>query len=930
MMGRSVRLRSCVRPLTLLVGLIFCASMAMAQNTGKIAGTVKDKSTGEPLVGANVAVKGTSLGASTDVEGHFFILRVAPGTHDLQISSVGYQGITYKGLRVQVDLTAEVHVKLEQTAIEVDGVTVMAEQKMVQKDVTSTRRTVSQSTIRETPGLDATTDIFKLQAGTVLTASPPTLRLADGQQLQVRDESLQDVHIRGGRGGEILYMVDGMPVTHPIYGGRSVMDLNLVDVESVELLTGAFNAEYGQAQSGVVNIITKSGGDTYKGGIEYKTDQLGVFGESYNTDYASFYIGGPEPITQTLLPALGISPITGLTFFLSGNTTLTDTEYDNKRTRSDFDLLAWSIRERQDNSLNINAKVNWDISGEHKLALSYHGSKKQWSSFEYLWKYTPDNTADYSRNNYTLNASFNHVLSKSTYYTLMAGYLDVVYNGSLGGRTPADFWRQDSTGRYIALYTSPLVDPSTGFFDPEGVQSIWRDDHTKTYTFRGDLTSQVHPAHMIKVGLDASFNSISYIDIQDGGTRLSLYGQGIDSIPPPGPYPLFGQNRWVFDVRPMIASAYIQDKFELEYLVINGGVRVDYFNLGKSVMLGDWVSTWERATGLKADWSQSIFKISPRFGVSFPISENTVVFFSYGHFNQLPELQYFYRDPYGSSFTGNPNLDYEQTILYEFGFTHQLTDYWAIDIKNYGKDISKQIGTTRVYGAQGSPVDLYDNKGYGRTRGLEFEVVKDPSDYIAGRATYTLQWANGYSSSAFDDYVRSTSNFPYPIRERALEWDVRHQVIVQATLAAGPDQYPNVFGFELPDDWNLTLLYRYSSGTPYTPGQATMNPVEAQKQENTAYGPYTSSTDLKFEKGFTIAGLRLAVTVDIFNLFDQRNVQLVRSDMGFNQWTGEPYQYGDVEKPQNNLYDYYTMLSLRDPRVFSTGRTTKLGLRIDF
>ena len=109
-----------------------------------------------------------------------------------------------------------------------------------------------------------------------------------------------------------------------------------------------------------------------------------------------------------------------------------------------------------------------------------------------------------------------------------------------------------------------------------------------------------------------------------------------------------------------------------------------------------------------------------------------------------------------------------------------------------------------------------------------------------------------------------------------------------------------------------------------------MNPVEAQKQENTAYGPYTSSTDLKFEKGFTIAGLRLAVTVDIFNLFDQRNVQLVRSDMGFNQWTGEPYQYGDVEKPQNNLYDYYTMLSLRDPRVFSTGRTTKLGLRIDF
>jgi outer membrane receptor protein involved in Fe transport len=913
-----------------LLAFLLCLTAGMAQNTGKIAGTVKDKANGEPLIGANVTVKGTTLGASTDIDGHFFILRVPPGAHDLVITSVGYQGITLKGVRVQVDLTAEVAIKLEQTSIEVEGVTITAEQKMVQKDITSTRRTVSQNTIRSTPGLDATTDIFKLQGGTVLTAAPPTLRLADGTQLQVRDESLQDVHIRGGRGGEILYMVDGMPMTHPIYGGRSVMDLNLADVETVELLTGAFNAEYGQAQSGVVNIITRSGGEQFHGGVEYKTDRAGLFGDSYFTDYTSLYLGGPEPLTQVLLPALGLDPGRGLTFFLSANTTLTNTPNDNHRTRGDLDLLAWTLTERQDNAINLNAKLNWDISGESKLALSYHGSRKQWSSFDWLWNYSPDNTADYKRNNYALNASFNQVLSNATYFTLMAGYLDVVYKGSLRGHAPPDFWWTDSTGRLIPLYTSPTKDPSTGFYTESGVQSIWRDDHTRTFTFKGDLTSQVHPAHMIKTGLEFSYNTISYIDIQDGGTKLSKYGQGIDPVPPPGPYPLFGQNRWVFDVKPTIASAYIQDKFELEYLVLNAGARIDYFNLGKTVMESGWQSAWEAATGLPADWKQQIFKVSPRFGISFPISENTVVFFSYGHFNQLPELQYYYRDPYSSTFTGNPGLDYEQTILYEFGFTHQLTDYWAFDIKSYGKDISKQIGTTRVYGTEGTPVDLYDNLGYGRARGLEFEIVKNPSDFIAGRATYTIQWANGYSSSAFDDYVRSTNNFPYPIRERALEWDTRHQVIVQASLAAGRRQYPNVFGFELPDDWNLTLLYRFSTGTPYTPGEATLNPVEQQKQENTVYGPYTSAADLKFEKGFTLAGIRLAFTVDVFNLFDQRNVQTVRSDIGFNQWTGEPYQYGDIQQPQDNFYDYYTMVSLRDPRVFSTGRTTKLGVRVDF
>ncbi len=923
-------LRQLIRPALLFVAVALFVPSVLAQNTGKIAGTIRDKASNEALIGANVSVKGTSLGASTDVEGHFFILRVPPGTHDLQVSSVGYQGITIKGVRVQVDLTAEINIRLDQTSIEVEGVTITAEQKMVQKDVTSTRRTVSQNMIRETPGLDAMTDIFKLQAGAVLTAAPPTLRLADGTQLQVRDESLQDVHIRGGRGGEILFMVDGMPMTHPIYGGRSVMDLNLVDVESVELLTGAFNAEYGQAQSGVVNIITKSGGEHYKGGVEYKTDRAGLLGDSYMTDYASLYVGGPEPLTQGLLPLLGLDPIRGLSFFLSANATLTNTEYDNHRRRRDLDLFGFTVKERQDNSTNLNAKLNWDISGEHRLVLSYHGSRKQWSSFDWLWRYTPDNTADYMRKNYALNASFSHVLSKSTYYTLMAGYLDVVYKGSLGGLTPADFWRTDSTGKLIPLHTSPTIDPSTGFYDPAGVESIWRDDHTRTFTFKGDLTSQVHSAHLIKTGIEFQYNTISYIDIQDGGTKLSRYGQGIDSVAPPGPFPMFGQNRWVFDVKPTIASAYLQDKFELEYLVINAGIRVDYFNLGSTVMQNDWLTTWQAATGFKPDWKRSIMKISPRFGVSFPISENTVVFFSYGHFNQLPELQYFYRDPYSSSFTGNPGLDYEQTILYEFGFTHQLTDYWAFDIKSYGKDISKQIGTTRVYGTLGTPVDLYDNKGYGRARGLEFEIVKNPSDYITGRATYTIQWANGYSSSAFDDYVRSTNNFPYPIRERALDWDVRNQVIVQATIAVGPGRYPDIFGFLLPDDWNLTLLYRYATGTPYTPGQATLSPVESQKQENTAYGPYTSAADLKFEKGFTLGGIRLAVTFDVFNLFDQRNVQTVRSDLGFNQWTGEPYQYGDVQKPQNNFYDYYTMVSLRDPRVFSTGRTTKLGLRVDF
>lgn len=113
MMRRTRHTPYVLRVWTLAILVVLCVAGVAAQNTGKIAGTVKDKATGEALVGANVAVKGTALGASTDIEGHFFILRVPPGVHDLAISSVGYQSITLKGVKVQVDLTAEVQVRLE-------------------------------------------------------------------------------------------------------------------------------------------------------------------------------------------------------------------------------------------------------------------------------------------------------------------------------------------------------------------------------------------------------------------------------------------------------------------------------------------------------------------------------------------------------------------------------------------------------------------------------------------------------------------------------------------------------------------------------------------------------------------------------------------------------------------------------------------------
>lgn len=910
------------RTLTILLAFALWWDSSLAGNTGKVAGTIKAKQTGEPLFGTNVILKGTKLGTSTDTDGRYYILQVPPGTYEVKVSYIGYQSVIIKDVKVQVDLTTEVNAALQVGEVFGPAVVVTAERKMVQKDVTSTRRTVTRESALSTPTIESTTDIFKLQVGSLISVAPQVLQLGDGTQLQVRDESLKDIHVRGGRGGELLYMVDGIPVTHPIYGGRSVMELNMVDVEQVELLTGAFNAEYGQAQSGVVNITTRRGGEQFSGGVEYRTDWLEFLGEAYQTHSTWMYAGGP------VIPGT-------LDYFLSANANLTNTPYNNKRDRETISLLGMKIKEEQENTGNLNSKLTWEFTGDTRLVTSYQGSWRSWSDFNWFWRYFPNNTADYGRKTHNLTTQFNHVLSHSTFYNVSFGFLSVNYNGSLRGKTPADFWTiiPNSTGTRDSITSTivaPQLDPLTGFFDYKGFENIWRDDLSRTYTFKGDITSQVDPEHLVKGGVEVRYNDISYVDIQDGGVKLSNYGEYLYRNGPyyplsPGPFPEFGQNRWVFHVKPLIGSLYIQDKFEREMLILNAGFRLDWFDLGNTVMRDDWKNQWKAATGLNPDWKRSRYIVSPRFGISFPISERTVVFFSYGHFVQLPELQYYYRDPWSGSFTGNPKLDYEQTILYEFGFTHQFADEWAVDIKSYAKDISRQVGTTRLRAALGVPVDLYDNNGYARARGMEVELTKAYSDYTSGKIAYTVQWANGYSSSAFEDYIRSINDFPNPIRERPLQWDIRHQIILQASLSSAKDSPIEVFGMELPDDWNLTILSRFSGGQPYTPG--TLDPAERQVKENSATSPPTSSTDIRFIKSFSLFGMRVSFVVDVFNLFDQKNAQIYYS---FNTWTGKPFRYSDTVPPTNQYYDWYTMFRLMDPRQFSTGRTAKIGLRVDW
>lgn len=334
------RIASALTRITVLMACL--SSLLFAGTTGKIAGRVIDKQTGEPLAGASVLVVGTTMGAASDHNGYFFILQVPPGTYSVRVSMMGYESFTFTNVKVAVDLTTKLNFAVSSTVLEIGkGVTVVAERPIVQKDETFSSQRLGEEAIKNMPTILDVRDVVSRQPGVV------------GEGLHI--------NVRGGRTGEMLYVVDGVSSRDPMYNQATrttqeqVNDFtsNPVDeltsrsgglavpanaIAEVEVITGGFNAEYGNAMSGIVNIVTKEGGARHTGRIMYLTDDFvdgtfktpygngtGLRTYSHNTDRAELSFGGPEPITTYLLPSLGLRlPVQEITYFISGTTNFTD------------------------------------------------------------------------------------------------------------------------------------------------------------------------------------------------------------------------------------------------------------------------------------------------------------------------------------------------------------------------------------------------------------------------------------------------------------------------------------------------------------------------------------------------------------------------------------------------------------------------------
>ncbi len=841
--------------------LLLLTAVALASQTGRIRGRVVDARTREPLVGANVVIEGSDLGAATDAKGEYLIANVPVGRVAVTASYISYQTVRKTDVLVIVDQTVTEDFALSAEAIEMGVVEVKSTPPPIVRTVAATSQTMGSEEIAKMP-VATLADIVALQTGVVVSAT-------------------QGQHIRGGRPDEVAYFVDGVATSDPLYGYQAAR-VNPGATAEVVVISGGFDAEYGEAMSGIVQVITKEGRDVFSGRLGYTTDEFMPGPTSFGDNRVEASLGGPVP---------GVSR---LRYFAAGELYFAE----------DYRPRRYKLPHQQRQDYKFTGKLTLALPVDQGMRLSADGfiSREQnelypsdRESENHLgFKYNLDHYLSRRERARKGNFSLNHMLTKNTFYTARVSYF---YNQraqavrdlereAMERNWKVRFWEdyifkaEDS----VLANDSVLFRPMPGYVqqsqvntnNPWGVYNLFYGEGDYRYfllhwsevtTLKGDITHNIGKIHELKGGIE---------------TRLHSLHRRYNSLP-------WDPNPFVdsYDVNPTNAALYAQDRMDFEDLVVRVGLRLDYLDpkVNKRANPENIEDTSTVPASLK-------YKVSPRLGVSFPITTTTKFRFSYGHFFQTPAYHFLYDNittaaySRGNQIIGNPDLLAQQTIAYELGLEQQFSPQVIADLTAYYKDIFDLMGT-RFQPAV--PTGFYPlvNEEYGSVRGFEVSLRKLLERYWSARLSYGLSLARGTASSTYEWYYEryrygtdpvTGNQMEPPRRDYALEFDQTHN----ARLSLSVD-LPGDVGFVPARDFSGSLLFSVGSGLPYTPRQVGARGLNAGRQtaeRNSARMPATFTTDLNAAKRFRIGPLRLGLNLVITNLLNNQNVTWVYGATG--------------------------------------------------
>ena len=815
----------CIRD-SLLTVLFIGSTFAQS---GKISGKVIDGNTGEALPFVNVLVEGTTQGAASDIEGYFAIIGLRPGIYNVKASAIGYNSQTVQGVRVSIDLTSEVNFELMETSVQLkEEVVIVATRPLVTKDLTSSTAIVGADEISVLPVTEFQ-EVLQLKAGIV------------------------GGNVRGGRKGEVVYAIDGVPVTD-VYDGSTVVDVSTSSIQELQFVSGAFNAEYGKALSGYVNIATKDGDNKFSGTFttyvgDYVSDKSEIFRDIDNIDPTSirnFEGSFSGPIIQN-----------SMFFYVNARYIYFGGWLNGKRVYNPWNITVNNgatvpIESRYTLSANPDGSglgdgevvsMNWNekFYGQGKLTYrpisdikinyNYMIDHVDYQDFDQSFTFNPDGNFKRFRVGHTNILGITHTLSPTTFYQANFSYFFKQYKQYVYEDVNDPRWTNDAL-----LGQQPTEVPS---FKTGGTQNQQFKRITNTYGFKLDFTSQVDKMNMLKFGVEFNRHQLGFnnvylqqpLSVENPSVTLNPY------VTRYVPDPLDPNQNLAIDIyqkEPIEFSAYLQDKLELNDMIINIGVRVDYFDSDGQVLNDitdpdiyrprkdqNIIKTLEERKLSNANgdpWyrdAETEFKLSPRLGIAFPITDRGVIHFSYGHFFQIPSFELLYVNPefkFGAGtgnlgVAGNSNLKAQQTISGEVGVQQAFTDDISVDLTAYFRDIRNLAGTRadeiRIFGGS-STYSQYINSDFGFVQGIVLTVSKRLSNNWEATVDYTFQSAKGNASDPAANRQAIIDGTQPEVKLIKLNWDQNHTINV-------------TFSYASEDNWGFSLIGQYGSGFPYTP-----------------------------------------------------------------------------------------------------------------
>lgn len=981
-----------VRCRTLLVALFsLVLSASLFAQSGKITGVVKDASSGDPIVGANVIIEGTTLGAAADGNGVYFILNVPPGTYRLVASAVGYARETVVNVVVSADQTITRDFNLRSEAIGLEEIVVEARPRVVDKSLTATKTVLGRDEVSNTLPVTSAVEILNTTPG----AYKGFIR---GGRIQESKTIIEGVDVTdsyfAAAGDQTVSTVFLVYTSTPRYRGselNSTGSLSFSAIEQMNVNTGAVGAEYSTATAGVINYTLREGRGPLSGsfftrisqfdGLKYngpnvywnesiyfaekttlsnRVDSLrnlrnsGAPPSQYSTlaadsarltrytYYPGKYNNQDKPQIE-VEASLGGDIMEGWNFFLSGRYMDSNGRLPNEKNRE----------------LNVTGKTNYQLSNDMRISafsiITDRGYFLKWKnrSYQESARFFLEGVPKNDGGDVIASAKLTHVLSPSTFYEIQAsinstinrmGYIDS--NGD--GYCALD----EDDGTFITLSTLAEADKyisntdlskffrnqdepasSTNFQFNAGNTTVrlsrpgfyYENFLNQVIALKGDITSQVTNNHQLKGGFQVRMHNLDMV-------RRSSYLGAIDARKQ------FYNEEW--NIKPTEFSLYAADRMEYAGLIINVGGRLDYWDPAaqdfgtyfapyetKATSFGGLNDVLDRVT-VRTREVDPIVSFSPRFGVSHPISDEAAMYFSfarnttpppysqlYAFYNNfgnisLPNVSTVRQQPYRSS-------NYELGVQWEFmpqRFGLNLTAYLR-DIENYGYYSFNVVPRS---GSTGTNYNIGFTAGLADARGVEISVQALPQRFfdfmtLTGRLNYAYTYIKASQFAGLDTKMKTSfstaagdsATYGGDLPFEDINFYNKVLVNVQgtnSTLTGGYDRTHRItytLLLTFPEDIRLTSIGTFQSGFFYP---LTLVDPRVSSRE-LGEGPWNKMVNVRLEKGFTFAGVRAAVFVDIKNIFDWENILgYDRTTTGTSLWetslaAGSPDPTGDRKRP---------------------------------